>query len=158
MQLHHIARRGEKLKRRIGRGGKRGTTSGRGTKGQKSRAGRRIRPAVRDLILRLPKRRGYKNRPVSEKPFIVGISELAEKLKVFSKEKKAVEVDKVFLKEVGILPADYRGDVKILGDSVKIDIPVSIKGIKVSGSARGKIEKAGGRVLDFAEKSKSQDE
>lgn len=149
MQLHHIAiaRRSGKLKRRVGRGGKRGTTSGRGTKGQKSRAGRRIRPAVRDLILRLPKRRGYKNRPVSEKPFIIGLSELLEKLKVFSKEKKAVVVDEMFLKEVGILPQDYRGKVKILGGDGKIEAPVSIKGVKISKSVREKVEKAGGKIL-----------
>jgi len=50
-----------KKKKRIGRGGKRGTYCGRGLKGQKSRAGRRIRPAVRDFILRTPKLRGKGN-------------------------------------------------------------------------------------------------
>jgi large subunit ribosomal protein L15 len=49
-------------KKRIGRGGKRGGYSGRGQKGQKSRAGRRIRPAERDIILRLPKLRGNRSR------------------------------------------------------------------------------------------------
>ena len=44
---------------RVGRGGQRGTTSGKGTKGQKSRSGRRIRPAERDLIIRIPKLRGF---------------------------------------------------------------------------------------------------
>ena len=43
----------------VGRGGKRGKTSGRGTKGQKARAGHKIRPEARDLIKKLPKRRGY---------------------------------------------------------------------------------------------------
>lgn len=46
-------------KTRVGRGGKRGTTSGKGQKGQKSRSGRRIRPAERDLIIRIPKLRGF---------------------------------------------------------------------------------------------------
>lgn len=47
----------------VGRGGKRGKTSGRGGKGQTARAGHKIRPEVRDLIKKLPKRRGYgKNR------------------------------------------------------------------------------------------------
>jgi len=45
-------------KRRVGRGGKRGKTSGRGMKGQKSRAGRRIRPAIRDVMKKFPKKRG----------------------------------------------------------------------------------------------------
>lgn len=51
-----------KSRKRIGRGGKRGTYSGRGMKGQKSRAGRKIRPAVRDLIQRTPKLRGARNK------------------------------------------------------------------------------------------------
>lgn len=55
-QLHTIqALHKLKKKKRIGRGGKRGTFSGRGTKGQKARAGRKIRPAIRDLIQSLPK-------------------------------------------------------------------------------------------------------
>ncbi|MEK7546821.1 MAG: uL15 family ribosomal protein [Patescibacteria group bacterium] len=144
MQLHNLIPRNKKSKKRIGRGGKRGTFSGRGTKGQKSRAGRRIRPAIRDLILRLPKRRGYQNRPVSEKPFIVGLSELSKKIGIFSKEKKIVEIDRNFLKEIGILPMYYRGEVKILGGN--IDSPVSIKGIHFSKSAGEKIEKAGGKL------------
>ncbi|MBI2454219.1 MAG: 50S ribosomal protein L15 [Parcubacteria group bacterium] len=61
MDLHSLK---PKTKRhdakRIGRGGKRGTTSGRGTKGQKSRAGHRIRPAIRDLMMKIPKLRGFK--------------------------------------------------------------------------------------------------
>ena len=44
--------------KRIARGGKRGRTSGRGQKGQKSRSGRKIRPAIRDLVQRTPKLRG----------------------------------------------------------------------------------------------------
>ncbi len=64
MQLHQIKIKNRRRKgKRVGRGGKRGTTAGRGTKGQKARAGHRIRPEIRDLIKRLPKRRGYgKNR------------------------------------------------------------------------------------------------
>ncbi|OGY57237.1 MAG: hypothetical protein A3E61_01280 [Candidatus Colwellbacteria bacterium RIFCSPHIGHO2_12_FULL_43_12] len=63
MQLHdlkpfHLNKTGK----RVGRGGKRGTTSGHGTKGQKSRSGHKIRPAERDLIQRLPKLRGFRNK------------------------------------------------------------------------------------------------
>jgi len=59
MQLHQVQPiHKNKSKKRVGRGGKRGTYSGRGMKGQKSRAGRKIRPAVRDLIQRTPKLRG----------------------------------------------------------------------------------------------------
>lgn len=47
----------------VGRGGKRGKTSGHGGKGQTARAGHKIRPEMRDLIKKLPKLRGHgKNR------------------------------------------------------------------------------------------------
>ena len=59
MQLHEIQPKTKrKTKKTVGRGGKRGKTSGRGTKGQKARAGHRIRPAIRDVIKKIPKRRG----------------------------------------------------------------------------------------------------
>src|ERR1700759_3905284 len=52
-----------KTSARVGRGGSRGKTSGRGTKGQKARAGHKMRPEMRDTIKKLPKLRGYgKNR------------------------------------------------------------------------------------------------
>lgn len=44
---------------RVGRGGKRGKTSGRGTKGQNARAGHKKRPEMRDLIKKIPKLRGH---------------------------------------------------------------------------------------------------
>lgn len=55
-----------KDKKRVGRGGKRGTYSGKGQKGQKSRAGRNMRPGLRDLIIRIPKKKGYKNKPKTD--------------------------------------------------------------------------------------------
>ena len=58
MQAHQLLS-SKKRSRRIGRGGKRGSFSGRGIKGQKSRAGRRIRPQVRDILKKIHKRRGY---------------------------------------------------------------------------------------------------
>ena len=64
MQLHTLTSRTKHRKSiSVGRGGKRGKTSGRGTKGQSARAGHKTRPEVRDLIKKLPKRRGHgKNR------------------------------------------------------------------------------------------------
>ena len=53
----------KKRKKRLGRGGARGKNAGGGHKGQRSRAGKRIRPALRDELQRIPKRRGHnKNR------------------------------------------------------------------------------------------------
>jgi large subunit ribosomal protein L15 len=61
MQLHELKPRHKlKKKKRVGRGGKRGTYSGRGQKGQLARAGRKLKPIVREIIKRYPKLRGYK--------------------------------------------------------------------------------------------------
>jgi large subunit ribosomal protein L15 len=61
MQIHDIKPDNKiKSKKRIGRGGKKGTYSGKGVKGQKSRAGAKIRPEIRDFIKKIPKLRGYK--------------------------------------------------------------------------------------------------
>lgn len=64
MQLNNIkAKTPRNIPEPVGRGGKRGKTSGRGGKGQTARAGHKIRPEVRDLIKKIPKRRGHgKNR------------------------------------------------------------------------------------------------
>ena len=115
-----------KKAKRVARGGKRGTTAGRGTKGQKSRAGHRIRPAERDLLIRLPKLRGYRNKPIKEKLPILNVGDL-EKLKETVLTKKNL------------------GLVKILGEG-ELTRTVTIEGLAVSKSAKEKIEKAGGSV------------
>ena len=155
MQLYELKSNNNKKKKRIGRGGKRGTFAGRGTKGQKSRAGRRIRKAERDLIIRLPKKRGFRNKPVSEKPIVFNVSDLVKKLKPALKDKNQI-IDPKFLHEMGILSRRYKGEVKILG-SGNIDVPVIFKGLKVSKSAKIKIEKAGGQIIaeDKVQKSNS---
>lgn len=59
MQAHNLkARTKRQTSRQVGRGGKRGKTSGKGTKGQNARAGRKKRPEIRDFIKRFPKLRG----------------------------------------------------------------------------------------------------
>src|SRR3989344_569863 len=63
MQIHNLQPTHKKRdSKRVGRGGKRGSTSGHGTKGQKGRAGARIRPGFRggdNPIWKLfPKQRG----------------------------------------------------------------------------------------------------
>lgn len=58
MQTHQLQKQKQKQHRRIGRGGKRGTYSGRGMKGQNARAGSSRKPAILDLIRKVPKLRG----------------------------------------------------------------------------------------------------
>ena len=126
MEFFKDSRQKDRAKKRVGRGGKRGTTSGRGTKGQKSRSGHRIRLAKRDLLIRLPKLRGYKNKSIHEKPGIINVGDLEKsKETVFSKKNL--------------------GKVKILGNG-ELKKAITVQGIPVSKSAREKIEKAGGKI------------
>lgn len=81
MQLHDILEKTTKRKKRVGRGGKRGKTSGRGTKGQKARAGRNIRPAIRDRIKKIPKKRGIKFNPPTPHRIEVQIGTLEKHFK-----------------------------------------------------------------------------
>lgn len=86
MQIHQLkpVHKGRRS-RRVGRGGKRGTYSGRGIKGQKARAGAKIRPAERDLIKKIPKLRGYKFKSFQVRPAIVNLGDLHKKFKAGEK-------------------------------------------------------------------------
>ncbi len=138
MQLHNLPFAYKKEKR-VGRGGKRGTTAGRGTKGQKSRSGRRLRPAERDLLLRLPKKRGFRNKPKPNKDKVFNIGRLAE---IFVRRSPggALTIDRDLLIEAGLLSARFKGDVKILGKLGKEDpkIKLTFKGLKLSKSVTAK--------------------
>lgn len=142
MQLHQLSIAKQKYpKPRVGRGGKRGTTAGRGTKGQRSRAGRRIRPAERDFIQRLPKLRGYKN------PARVSGARVALNLNDVQGAARDAVLDLTALREAGYAHRGKKGDrIKILGRG-RITRPIIVRGIPVSQEARKKIEAAGGRVI-----------
>lgn len=113
MQLHELKKvYKDKARRRIGRGGKRGTYSGKGMKGQKSRAGHKIRPAIRDFIIRLPKRRGFKFRSIQLKPAVINLHVLERHFKSGDVVSPQILSQKGLIKRIkGILP-----EVKILGD------------------------------------------
>src|SRR4030043_96678 len=88
MQLHQVKpTHRQKNKKRGGRGGKRGTYSGKGIKGQKSRAGHKIRPEIRDFIKKIPKRRGYRFKAIKPKAEIVNL----KALEIKKSEKKKTE-------------------------------------------------------------------
>lgn len=125
----------------IGRGGKRGKTSGRGTKGQNARAGRKKRPEMRDIIKKIPKLRGYRFAPVSGKAVPVSLEAIG---KVFS---KGGDVNPQTLAEKGIITmkGGTYPTVKILGDG-ELSAKISVSGCNVSASAQEKIAKAGGSV------------
>jgi large subunit ribosomal protein L15 len=137
MKLHQLKSIKSKRAQRIGRGGKRGHTAGRGTKGQRSRAGRKIRPAMRDLIIRLPKLRGFRNKTKSDKPVVFNLGDLSVKLKSYAKAGAPLEVDIVLLKAAGLVGKNFKGEVKILGNG-EMKFPIVFKGVKLSKSAQEK--------------------
>ena len=129
--------------RRVGRGGKRGKTSGRGTKGQKARAGHRIRPEIRDIIKKIPKRRGYHFTNISEKASPVSLSAISSAFTEGATVSPATLVSKGLLRaSKGNMPR-----VKILGG--QIDKKITVSDCSVSASVREKIVKAGGSVADL---------
>ncbi len=138
MQLHLLGKNpGSKApKTRVGRGGKRGTTSGRGTKGQRARSGHRIRPAERDFIQRLPKLRGFKNKPHHAPRIPVNLARIEEK---FGGNSVTPET----LRKAGIIRRP--GVVKILGEGT-LTKKLSFSGVIISAGARKKIESAGGSI------------
>jgi len=146
MQLHELKRKTpNKKKKIIGRGGTRGKTSGRGHKGQKARAGHRIRPEIRDIIKKLPKLRGRGvnlNTPIDEKPYPINLDILNKSFKDGGKVTPASIKDLGIIKtKKGVFPK-----IKILGTG-EIDKKLTIADCLVSKTAKEKIEKAGGKVL-----------
>ena len=127
----------------VGRGSKRGKTSGRGTKGQNARSGRKKRPEIRDVIMRLPKLRGrgtnsFVSRFTRPVTFKLGeISAMFKKGEVVSKE--TLIVAKIISRE------EAKGGVKILGGG-EIDKVLNFEGCEVTKSVREAIEKAGGSI------------
>jgi len=148
MQLHTIQRNTKRLtKKRIGRGGLRGKTSGRGMKGQKARAGHSLRPEMRDIIKKLPKLRGHgKNRARTVNSSVVKHTPVNLSLleALFS---NGEHVTPQTLVEKGAV-SKVRGSapqVKILGLGT-LTKSVSITGCAVSKSAQDAVKKAGGTI------------
>lgn len=145
MQLHNLKRNtSNRAAKQVGRGGTRGKTSGRGTKGQNARSGRKKRPEMRDVIKRLPKLRGR------GKNFLK--SRFSESVPVNFKdlESKFSSGDTVSLKtlaEKGVLglPKSKSIGVKILGGG-KISKALTFEGVSVSENAKKMIEAAGGKI------------
>jgi large subunit ribosomal protein L15 len=138
MQIHELKTRYQnRRKKRVGRGGKRGTTSGKGQKGQKSRSGHRIRPADRDIISKLPKLRGVKNKSSIPAATELNVSALG-KLAVDGKLNKKILLEKGIIKKI-------LEEVKVLSNG-ELKEAVALEGIPVSAGAKAKIEKAGGSV------------
>jgi len=139
-------------RKRVGRGNGsgHGTYSGRGSKGQLSRAGYKMRPGFEGgqlpLIKRLPRKRGFTN--------------------IFRKEYSTVSIGTLNAFDAGsevtpekLLAAgmikSLKNPVKILADG-EIDRPLTVRANKFSASARAKIEAAGGTAEEVANAAKAE--
>jgi large subunit ribosomal protein L15 len=161
MKLHDLrpADGSRQPRTRVGRGiaaGK-GKTAGRGTKGQKARAGGSIPPwfegGQTPLHMRIPKLRGFKNRFKMEYEVVnVGaIGALAERgaFEVETPTKAGakagpITVNQDILRAVGLVRT-LNKPLKILGAG-ELTVPLFVVADAFTGSARSKIEAAGGSV------------
>lgn len=143
MQLNDLQREHKnKSKNRVGRGGKRGKTSGRGHKGQKQHGGHGIRPEIRDMIKKLPKLRGYNFNSFQIKAIPVNLAILE------SSFKNGEEITPATLAKKNIIRISKgkAKKVKILGTG-ELTKKLSVSGCEISESAKESIEKAGGSVI-----------
>jgi large subunit ribosomal protein L15 len=138
MQIHELKLPARKGKKTIGRGGKRGTTSGRGTKGQKARSGGNVDPLFEggrsSFIQRAKKMRGAKA-SILPKRFTVTLTMLERAFE----EGEKVTVEALIAKKVVERSARVRG-VKIVHTgalskklTLDVGIPASAKAAKLLG-------------------------
>lgn len=127
----------------IGRGGKKGTYSGKGMKGQKARSGAKVDPLFEGgrstLLDHMKKKRGFKS--IKSKALAIDIARLEGRFK------DGETVDMESLVKAGIISkAQASAKAKILGKAeIKKKLTIG-KGILISASAKSLIEKAGGKV------------
>lgn len=143
MNLQQITRsKPNRSARQVGRGGKRGKTSGRGTKGQNARSGAKLRPALRDAIKKLPKLRGYTFNSHRPKVVAINLSQLDRVYNAGETVSPATLVEKKLLEQnMSKTPM-----VKILGTG-QLTKKLSFQGVAISATAKDAIEKVGGSVV-----------
>jgi large subunit ribosomal protein L15 len=135
-----------KDRKRVGRGdgSKKGSFSGRGCKGQKSRSGHRMKPGFEGgqlpIIKRLPSKRGFTNIFKTEYA-LVNLSDLAG----FA---AGAVVTAEELVNAGVIRPTQK-PLKVLGNG-EITQSITVKANKFSASAKSKIEAAGGKAEEVS--------
>jgi large subunit ribosomal protein L15 len=135
-----------KKRKRVGRGGSRGGTSGKGHKGQKARSGGYVSPKFEGgqmpLYRRLPKR-GFNNKDFKQIVEIVNVKQLNELFE------DGAHVDKALLIEKGLirLKKGVKGTVvlKVLGDG-PLAKKLTVVADAFSQSALAAINNLGGKA------------
>lgn len=145
MQIHQLTTKKRKAKKTIGRGGKRGTYSGRGNKGQKARSGASIDPLFEggrsSLVERLKKVRGFKS--LNAKKAVVKLEALEKSFK----DGDIVSVETLLAAKL-VDKASVKDGIKILttGQITK-KLTISAE-LLLSETAKNAIIKAGGKILE----------
>jgi large subunit ribosomal protein L15 len=141
MQANDLKSKNKKDRKRVGRGGKKGTYSGKGMKGQKSRSGFSQRATFEggksSLVAHTKKKKGFRSLSVGTET--ISLDELE---KNFS---DGDEVNKKILKEKNIIKS-LKSKVKILSDGELKKNLIIGKEILTSKKAEDKIKKAGGKL------------
>ena len=142
MQIHELKPKHKSAdKKRVGRGGRKGTYSGKGMKGQKSRAGRKMVPIIRELIKRYPKLKGYRRFVLEDFSAVVNVGNL-EKV---TKDGETINPENLLKKGIVSKIKGKAPKIKILGTG-KLTKKLVVENCKVSASAKEAIEKAGGVI------------
>ncbi|MBT4153050.1 MAG: 50S ribosomal protein L15 [Candidatus Magasanikbacteria bacterium] len=143
LSAHTITSTGtaKQTSRRVGRGNgsTKGTTAGRGQKGQKARSGGKSgaqRRGFKAALQKIPKLRGFNSiHPKKETVTLAMISRACNNGDIISP---------ALLTRIGLIEKPQRG-VKIVNRGT-LDKKVSVKGCLISKGALAAIEKAGGSV------------
>ena len=144
MQLHHLKRQHPRHRQKlVGRGGKRGTTAGRGTKGQRARSGHRIRPEIRDVIKRLPKKRGHRSLFAPKLIAAITLRQLARHFAAGEIVSPATLAARRLV-SAGIF---RRGQVKIIGAGPLL-VALRVENCLITKSTRQTIEQVGGKYVE----------
>jgi large subunit ribosomal protein L15 len=148
LTLHTLPNSGNKQRRRVGRGnGSRGTYSGRGMKGQRSRSGGRGGLKLRGLkqtMLHVPKQHGFKS--------LAPATQAVNLAKLNLEFSDGDTVNAASLVKAGCITTVSR-PVKILGTGT-LTKKLTVHANGVSASAKAAIEKAGGSVSVVSFKTK----
>lgn len=142
MQLHELQpKHKNRTKKRVGRGGRKGTYSGHGMKGQKSRAGRKMVPIIRELIKKYPKLRGYRSFAIENDFAVVNLDVLEKN----TKDGETINPENLVIKGIISQVKGKTPKVKILGTG-KLTKKLVVEKCKTSKTAKEAIEKAGGSI------------
>jgi large subunit ribosomal protein L15 len=146
----HAPKGANKKKRIVGRGqgSGRGTTAGKGNKGQQSRSGGKTYLGFEGGQMPLYRRlahRGFSNYPFKVTADPVNLSEIEKKYA----DGEVVDAGSLIAK--GIIRKD--GVIKILADG-DITKKVTVKNLRISAAAKEKVINAGGAVEDFVKKER----